>query len=112
MKEEKIRDELVEFAEKTSVLPMYIAGKQLEPTSEVIICSEISGGADFIAGMPKQLTLVRKLLNGKEYSARYVTDKAAMKNLDALEKAVEELCSEELLLKIKNRKMELEDVEI
>ncbi|MCK4258067.1 MAG: hypothetical protein KAX49_03765 [Halanaerobiales bacterium] len=71
--DEERRDELREFAEEVSVLPLYIAEGDPDTTisKEVIICSEISGGAHFINGMPRELSLVRKLLNGKEYKRRY-----------------------------------------
>ena len=38
---------------------------------EVIVRSFVSGEVDYVDGMPRELTLVRKLLNGKEYTARY-----------------------------------------
>ena len=67
-----IQDELLEFAGEASVLPMYMSESETDPTTEVIVCTEISGGANFVDGMPKELTLVRKVLNGKEHKARYV----------------------------------------
>lgn len=74
MKDEKkidVEDKLLEFDGETSVLPMYISKSGLGPATEVIVCSAISGGAKYKDGMPKELTLVRKLLNGKEYTAQY-----------------------------------------
>lgn len=70
-----IQDELLEFAEDASVLPMYMSESDTDPTTEVIVCTEISGGANFVDGMPKELTLVRKVLNGEEHKAGYVIKK-------------------------------------
>lgn len=74
MEENEVKDKLLEFAEEASVLPMYIAEGDPDTTIsvEVIVCSEISGGADYVKEMPRELTLVRKFLNGEEYKARYV----------------------------------------
>lgn len=74
MEEDEVIDELLEFAEETSVLPMYIAegDSDIVPSTEVIVCSEISGQANFVDGMPSELTLVRKHLDGKQHKARYV----------------------------------------
>lgn len=67
------KDKLIEFEEKTSVLPMLISetGDPNEPLGEIIVCSGISGGADCVDKMPRRLTLVRKLVNGEEYKAEY-----------------------------------------
>lgn len=56
-----------------SVLPMKISktGSADEPLSEIIICDSISGGARYSNNMPEELTLVRKLADGTEYSMRY-----------------------------------------
>ena len=69
------KDKLIEFGEKTSVLPMLISetGDPDEPLTEIIVCSGISGGADCIHEMPRRLTLIRKLANGKEFKADYKT---------------------------------------
>jgi hypothetical protein len=68
------KDKLIEFEEKTSVLPMLVSetGDPDKPLSEIIVCSGISGGADYIYEMPRTLTLKRKLANGKEYKADYI----------------------------------------
>lgn len=65
-------DELLEFEGKTSVLPMYASKSELEPATEVIVCSAVSGRAHYVNNMPKSLTLTRRLLSGEEYNARYV----------------------------------------
>lgn len=74
MEEDEVKDELLEFAEKTSVLPMYIAEEDSDivPSTEVIVCSEVSGQANFVDKMPKELTLVRKHLNGEQHKVRYI----------------------------------------
>ena len=75
-KNEVEKDGLLEFEGKTSVLPMFISKGELKPATEVIVCSAISGGAKYMGNMPKELTLVRKLLGGKEYTARYEIKKS------------------------------------
>lgn len=66
-----VEDKLLEFEGEVPVLPMYISKDELKPATEVIVCSAISGGADYVDGMPKELTLVRKFLNGRQYTAQY-----------------------------------------
>lgn len=68
------KDKLIEFEEKTSVLPMRISktGKANEQLTEIIVCSNISRGDDLIYEMPRTVTLIRKLANGKEYKADYI----------------------------------------
>ena len=68
------KDKLIEFEEKTSVLPMLISetGDPDEPLTEIIVCSGISGGKDLKNEMPRTLILIRKLANGKEYKADYI----------------------------------------
>ena len=68
----EIIDELLEFGNEASVLPMYVSKSEFEPASEVIVCSSISGGSDYVDDMPRELTIIRKLLNGREYKARYI----------------------------------------
>ena len=60
-----------------SVLPMRISktGDPNESLIETIICTAISGGADYVDEMPRKLTLLRKLANGKEYTAEYTIQK-------------------------------------
>ena len=65
-----MEDKLIEFEKDVSILPMHIGSKN-EKLSEIIICTSISGGADFIDEMPKRLTLLRKLANGQKYKAEY-----------------------------------------
>ena len=68
-----MRNKLIEFEKDASVLPMHISkiANSNEPLSEIIICTSISGGADFVDDMPKGLTLLRKLADGREYKAKY-----------------------------------------
>ena len=68
-----MKDKVIEFEKNASVLPMHISktGNPNEPLSEIIICTSISGGADFVDDMPKGLTLLRKLADGREYKAKY-----------------------------------------
>lgn len=61
---------LEEFEKETSVLPMLVEDND-EELEEVIVCSSISGGADYIGNMPKRLELVRRLKNGEEYTMSY-----------------------------------------
>ena len=71
----KLRDKLLEFEKECSVLPERISktGKPEEPLTEIIICTAISGGTDYVNEMPRTLILRRKLANRKEYSAVYMT---------------------------------------
>lgn len=56
-----------------SLLPMIISeiGSRDEPILEVVFCDRISGGADYVNGMPQGLTLIRRLANGEEHKAEY-----------------------------------------
>ena len=67
-----VEDKLLEFEGNASILPMYISPNELEPATEVIVCSAISGGADYENEMPRELTIIRKLLDGREYTAAYI----------------------------------------
>jgi hypothetical protein len=69
----------------TGILPMIISetGSDDEPETERIICSSISGGADYVNGMPRGLSLERiqyDLHGALRISARYVQalDEVAM----------------------------------
>ena len=66
-------DELLEFVKDTSMLPVYLTGPGTKIV-EVIVCLEISGGADYINNMPKELTLIRKCLDGRQYEAKYIQE--------------------------------------
>lgn len=56
----------------TGLLPMIASetGSDDEPEIERIICSSISGGADYVNGMPRELSLQR-IKGGKSVFARY-----------------------------------------
>ena len=71
-----IIDSLTEFEKKSSVLPERISktGSPDEPLTEIVICTSISGGADYVNEMPRRLTLHRKLANGKEHAAVYLQE--------------------------------------
>lgn len=57
---------------KGSLIPLKCADSDNE-IIDVIICTSMSGGANYENGMPKELTLNRKdYLNGKFYEANYV----------------------------------------
>jgi hypothetical protein len=58
---------------KLGVLPMIVSetGADDEPEIERIICCSISGGADYLGGMPRELSLQRITQDG-ELFARYV----------------------------------------
>jgi hypothetical protein len=61
----------------TGLLPMIVSetGSDDEPEIERIICSAISGGADYVNGMPRELSLERiqyDLHGSQRISARYV----------------------------------------
>ena len=73
-KKEKIdvKDKLLEFEGEASILPLYISPNELEPATEVIVCSVISGGANYENEMPRELTLIRKMLDGREHTANYI----------------------------------------
>lgn len=62
---------------KASILPQIVTqnGLDNEPILEIIVCDSISGGAKYKNDMPKELTLVRKLKDGKEYRMRYKQSK-------------------------------------
>ena len=47
----------------TSVIPIIIGDHDDE---EVIFASSMSGGADYVDGLPRRLTLVRKFADGRE----------------------------------------------
>lgn len=64
------KGDLLESGKDASVLPLYI-GNSNELLSEIIMCTSISGMADFIGDMPRRLTLVRKLVSGERYTANY-----------------------------------------
>ncbi len=66
-------DELLEFVKDTSMLPVYLTGPGTKIV-EVIVCLEISGGADYINNMPKELTLIRKRSDGQQYTAKYIQE--------------------------------------
>ena len=74
-KQEIQEDSLIEFEKDASVLPKRISktGNPDEPLTEIIICTAISGGADYVNKMPRTLILHRKLANEKEYSAVYIS---------------------------------------
>lgn len=65
--------------EHDSVLPMLInqSGSEQDPVEESIVCVSISGGADYNDDMPKELTLLRRLEGGQEYTMRYVQREGA-----------------------------------
>ena len=72
--EETIREfEMEQFAE-SGILPQRVSetGDPEEPLSEVIICSAISGGADYVASMPRTVTLQRRGANGIIVTGSYV----------------------------------------
>ena len=71
----EICDDLLEFVSEVSILPMCVSESETEPATEVIVCSAISGGNDYVNDMPRELTITRKFLNGEEYKARYVLSK-------------------------------------
>lgn len=56
-----------------SMLPCVVSefGRVDEPILEVTVCSSISGGKGYKNDMPEELTLIRKLADGTEYTARY-----------------------------------------
>lgn len=60
---------------KTSVIPL-IVYKESNPddTIEVIVCSAVSGGANYNDKMPRTLELTRYLKNGSVYRRRYVQE--------------------------------------
>ena len=68
------RDKLKEFEKIASILPLRISktGNPNEPLIEIILCTAISGGGDYIDEMPRRLTLHRELANGKKYAASYM----------------------------------------
>lgn len=71
--EETIREyEMEKFAE-SGLLPARISetGDPDEPLSEVIICSTMSGGADYVASMPRTLQLQRRGANGIVVTGNY-----------------------------------------
>ena len=75
---EKRRIRVKQYLEKEqSILPMVISvdGKLSDEILEVIVCSAISGKANYKNDMPESLTLVRKTKDGKEYSCRYTQEK-------------------------------------
>lgn len=65
--------EILDDYSKSGVLPQIISktGAKEESLQEVIICSSISGGAKYVNNMPKELTLIRKLASGKEFTQEY-----------------------------------------
>lgn len=72
----KMRESLIEFERSSSVLPMHISktGNPNEPLTEIIICTAISGGNDYVDEMPRRLILHRKLANEKEHVAVYLQE--------------------------------------
>lgn len=58
----------------TGVLPSLASetGALDEPLHEAMICDSISGGAQYENNMPKRLSLIRLLADGREYRAEYV----------------------------------------
>ena len=66
---------LLAFSE-SGVLPGAYADEQpgyAQPIiEEAIICDSISGGAQYVNDMPRELSLIRKLRDGTEYRAKYV----------------------------------------
>lgn len=67
-----IHDELLEFESRTSILPIYISESPTKVATEIILCSSVNGMDEGINGMPREITITRKILNGKEYKAKYV----------------------------------------
>jgi hypothetical protein len=65
-------DRQIRSSADTGLLPMIISetGSDDEPEIERIICSSISGGADYVNGMPRELSLQR-IKGGKSVFARY-----------------------------------------
>lgn len=70
-----IHDDLLDFESRTSILPIYVSKSETEAATEIILCSAVSGLNSGKNGMPKEITITRKLLNGEEYNARYVMKK-------------------------------------
>lgn len=59
--------------DNVGLLPMIISetGTHDEPEIERIICSSISGGADYVNGMPREVSLERITAEGSTF-ARYI----------------------------------------
>ena len=69
-------------AKNNSLLPLIIEDSAKEIT-EIIICTSISGGKQYMNNMPKELSLQRILSNGKEYQANYIcTDLVELVDMD------------------------------
>lgn len=77
------KDKLVEFEKATSILPLLVSdtGHLYEPLINVIVCSSIGGRTDSLSKLPKHLTLISKLADGKEYTADYLISKVDEKRL-------------------------------
>ena len=73
MNKNKKKDKLQEFGENVSILPLEVSktGIPDESLTEIIVCSCVSGGADYVDEMPRRLTLLRRLVNGKEFKGEY-----------------------------------------
>lgn len=56
-----------------SVLPQIVSatGDSSEPISEALFADAISGGQDYVGGMPRAVYVVRKFADGREIRRRY-----------------------------------------
>jgi hypothetical protein len=62
---------LGDIALEGTLIPMLLVDDE-EELSEVIFCESISGGADYVDDMPRQLTLTRLTVDGHKYEAQYI----------------------------------------
>lgn len=71
--EEEFDEDNIEHFAANSLLPCVVSefGGIDEPILEATVCSSISGGKCYENDMPKELTLIRRLADGTEYTARY-----------------------------------------
>lgn len=71
--DEEFDEKNIEHFAANSMLPCVVSeyGRVDEPILEVTVCSSISGGKCYQNDMPTELTLIRRLADGTEYTARY-----------------------------------------
>lgn len=65
-------EEAVDFIRSTSVLPMIVMDEERKVPKELILCNSMSGKADYVDDMPREVSMLRVLPDGTKVEASYL----------------------------------------
>jgi len=86
--ETESEDKLREFEKEASVLPLRLPNDSSAALTEITVATGMSGKVDFVEGLPRELTLVRRLSSGHEFCSRYYNANFIAVRIDQSEREV------------------------